>query len=430
MPIGDIGEQIVNRVKKLGSFLVSSPKRRITAKRIVRPWRDDALRSHPSIGLTPRRLLAFLHAAEAGTPRLQFELFEEMLQRWPRLAAVEATRRLALTGLDWEILPDPAAAPNDTRAAESAEYCRATLAALPAFRDALDQLANAIAFGVSVAELVWDRGRLIDVVSVPYSRLVADPHEPWRLRVRVEEDSALGVALEEYPNKWIVHSPRPTPGRHFSAGLLRASSLLYVAQNLSFKDWLIYSQIAGMPVRLGRFEPGMPDDDKRRLLEVLSALGTEAAAVVANNVDVQLLEPRAGNKPYKPIQDYCNAEVTILWLGQNLTTDVSSQGSRAAAEVHDRVREDLLVDDVADESQTLRRDLLTPLVRARFGDAAPVPVFRRALIQSVDTQVLADVLAVAVRDLGLRVPRRWVHRALGIPEPVGDESILATEIKS
>ena len=49
--------------------------------------------------------------------------------------------------------------------------------------------------------------------------------------------------------------------------------------------------------------------------------------------------------------------MTILWLGQSLTTDIGEHGSRAAAEVHDRVREDLLVDDIADEGQTLARDL-------------------------------------------------------------------------
>ena len=68
---------------------------------------------------------------------------------------------------------------------------------------------------------------------------------------------------------------------------------------------------------------------------------------------------------------------------------------------------------------------VTPLVRARFGDGVPVPRFRRSLIQSVDTKVLADTLAVAVRELGMKVPRRWVHRALGIPEAAEDEAVLS-----
>lgn len=421
MPLKDAGYKVLEQVKKLGSLLPSRGVSTRDEQRVIRPWREDSYHAYPSVGLTPARVLALLHTADAGSPQMQFELFGEMLQKWPRLAAVEATRRLALTGLDWEI--EPGDSTGQARAA--AEYCRDTLASLDRFHDALDHLANAIGYGIAVAELVWDGGKLIDVVPVPYSRLVSDVNEPWRLRVRTEGEQSTGVALDELPAKWIVHQPRVKPGRHFEGGLLRSSVLLYVAQNLSFKDWLIYSQIAGMPVRVGRFEPGTPESDKQQLLKMLEALGTDAVAIISKNIELQLLEARGGDKPYQPLQEYCNSEVTILWLGQHLTTDLRGEGSRAAAEIHDRVREDLLVDDIADESQTIRRDLLTSLVRARFGDGVAVPDLRRSLIQSVDTKVLVDTLAVAVRELGLKVPRRWVHRALGIPEPAGEEPVLA-----
>jgi len=164
---------------------------------------------------------------------------------------------------------------------------------------------------------------------------------------------------------------------------------------------------------------------------MLESLGTDAVAVFSKNIDMKFVETsRGGDKPYQPLQEYCNTEITILWLGQHLTTDVGDSGSRAAAEIHDRVREDLLVDDIADEGQTIRRELLTPLVHARFGDGVPVPHFRRALIQSVDTKVLADTLAVAVNQLGLPVPERWVHRALGIPEPGVGEPVLTRRAQS
>ena len=419
--------EAVRRIRALGSLLPGRKAAVRDQQRVVRPWREDALHAYPSVGLTPARALALLHAADAGAPQMQFELFGEMLQKWPRLAAVEATRRLALTGLGWEIEPGRTAA-GDAAAArlaeQAAEHCRVTLAGIERFPEALDHLARAIGHGIAVAELVWDRGRLVDIVPVPYARLVADVGEPWRLRVRTEEEPSVGVALDELPFKWIVHQPRAVPGRPFEGGLLRASVLLYLAQNLSFKDWLIYSQIAGMPVRVGRFEPGTPEADKQQLLKMLEALGTDAVAVLSKNIELQTFEARGGDKPYQPLQDYCNTEVTILWLGQHLTTDIRQQGSRAAAEIHDRVREDLLVSDIAAEARSLRRDLLAPLVRARFGAAAAVPQFRRSLVQAVDTKVLAETLALAVRELGLRVPRRWVHRALGIPEPAGQEPVL------
>jgi phage gp29-like protein len=158
---------------------------------------------------------------------------------------------------------------------------------------------------------------------------------------------------------------------------------------------------------------------------MLEALGTDAVAAFGKNIDLKVIEAaRGGSQPYRTLQDYCNTEITILWLGQHLTTDIRTSGSRAAAEIHDRVREDLLVDDITSESQTIRRDVLTPLVRARCGSDAPVPGFRRSLIQSVDTKVLADTLAVAVNELGLSVPATWAHAALGIPQPKSDEATL------
>ncbi|MFH1745666.1 MAG: DUF935 family protein [Planctomycetota bacterium] len=413
-------KSVVGVLRALGSLLSGRRRSADGQSRVVRPWRADSTHTYPTVGLTPSRLLTFLQAADGGTPQMQFELFGEMLQKWPRLAAVEGTRRLAMLGLDWDVTPTAGA-----QSQPVAEYCRETLRRLDRFRDVLAHLANGVGYGIAVAELVWEAGRLADVVPVPYTRLVADPYEPWRLRVLTEEQPSRGVALDEHPVKWIVHRPRAMAGRHFDGGLLRASALLYLAQNLSFKDWLIFSQVAGMPVRVAQFEPGTPEEDKRELLRMLELLGTDAVAAFGKNVDLKFLEAqRSGQRPYEPLQNYCNTEITILWLGQHLTTDIQSSGSKAAAEVHDRVREDLLVNDIADESRTLGRDLLAPLARARFGDDAPVPEFRRCLVQSVDTKNLAEMLAVAINELGLAVPTRWLHQSLGIPEAQPDEAVV------
>ena len=411
--------------RRLGA-LVSDGDRRPAGQSdgpTIRPWFDDATRTYPTVGLSPRRVLALIQAADQGHPQQQFEFFHEMLQKWPRLAAVEATRRLALTGLEWEVHPGGHDADEAGRAV--ADYCTQTLLRLEDWPAVLDHLASAIGYGIAVAELVWEAGKLVELVPVPPSRLISDPNAPGQLAVRTAEAPSTGIPLAAEPWKWLVHRPRVRLGRLFDGGLLRASALLFVAQNLSFKDWLIFSQVAGMPARVARFDSGTPETDKRALLHVLEQLGTDAVAAFSKNVDLQFIDPGSGPRPYGPLQDYCNTEVTILWLGQHLTTDIRQSGSRAAADVHDRVREDLLVHDIADEGRSVRRDLLTPLVRARFGDRASVPHFRRSLVQSVDTQTLAETLAVAVNELGVRVPRRWLHQALGIPEPQADEPTIA-----
>lgn len=405
---------------RLGSFLPRRPER-ATSGRVLLPWRADAQRSYPTVGLTPARALSLTRAADAGQPEQQYELYSEMLQKWPRLAAVEATRRLALTGLNWEVTPDGRVASRD--ALEVAAYCQDALAKVEGLDAALDHLASATGYGIAVAELIWEAGQLKEVAPAPYSRLILDVNEPWRIRVRTEDEPVHGIAIDEQPFKWIVHRPRVAPGRPLDGGLLRRSVLLFLAQNFSFKDWLAFSQIAGMPMRVAQFDPGMTDADKRELLRMLESMGTEAAAVFSKAVELQFVEASSSQRPYQPLQDYCNTEVTILWLGQHLTTDLRGSGSRAAAEIHDRVREDLLVDDIATEGRSIRRDVLRPMVLARFGPNALVPRFRRTLSQAVDTRVLADTLSVAVNQLGMTVPQAWAHEALGIPT-AGEEPAL------
>ena len=179
--------RVAGLFRALGSLLPRKPGSPDRLNRIVRPWRHDSERTYPTVGLKPSRLLSYLQAADAGSPQMQFELFGEMLQKWPRLAAVENTRRLALTGLDWEIMPAPGGTTDGGRSGVAqavADHCRETFLSLDRFRDVLSHLASAIAYGVALAELVWESSRLVDVVPVPYARLCSDPHEPWRRLAR------------------------------------------------------------------------------------------------------------------------------------------------------------------------------------------------------------------------------------------------------
>jgi phage gp29-like protein len=105
------------------------------------------------------------------------------------------------------------------------------------------------------------------------------------------------------------------------------------------------------------------------------------------------------------------------WLGQTLTTDISGQsGSVAATQVHEGVRRDILADDIRKEARTIRRDFLGPVTRLRFGPDAPVPYFLRRPDRRADAKELAELLSVAVNQLGVDIPLAWAREALGIPQ--------------
>src|SRR5437016_14596833 len=73
---------------------------------------------HPSVGLTPERLIAILREAEAGDPFLYLELAEEMEEKDLHYLAVLTTRKQTDTQLDILVTPASSAC-DDVRAADA-----------------------------------------------------------------------------------------------------------------------------------------------------------------------------------------------------------------------------------------------------------------------------------------------------------------------
>lgn len=375
-------DRIVNAVR--------STTQRPRPGRVVVPRADDSVRDYPGAGLTPSRLIAILREADEGSLGTAMQLFEEMEEKDPHLYCVANTRRLALTGLAWEVVSAAERSPvADVAAAnETAKYCRDLLTSLDTFDETLQHLSLAVGRNIAVAEIVWDsvNGALrpVAVEPVDFSRIVFD--ELDRPRILTEDEPRDGIALP--PHKFIVHTPHNVSGHAQRGGLLRVTAMVYLAKNLSLKDWMIYAEIFGMPVRIGRYEPAASAEEKRELLHMLESLGSNAVGLFSRAVELQIVDTNRGTAgaPYERLIEFLNREMSKAWLGQTLTTDITGQsGSVAATRVHDEVRQEILADDMRKEARTIRRDLLTPLVLMQFGPDAPVPHFVRRARNSSPT---------------------------------------------
>ncbi len=62
----------------------------------------DRYGSYPSQGLTPQRLATIFKEADQGDITRQAELFMEMEEKDLHLGGVLQTRKLAITGLEWD----------------------------------------------------------------------------------------------------------------------------------------------------------------------------------------------------------------------------------------------------------------------------------------------------------------------------------------
>lgn len=366
-------ERLINAVRK---------PQRPGAGRMIVPRAEDSVRDYPGAGLTPARLAAILREADDGSLDAAMQLFEEMEEKDAHLYCVASTRRLALTGLPWEIVSaaDVQKNADGPSADEAARYCGEVLRQLDSFEEALQHLSLAVGRNIAISEIVWDlvggELRPVEFAPVDFTRIVFDAAD--RPRILTDEDSRDGIPLP--PHKFILHTPHSASGHPQRGGLLRVSAMVYLAKNLSLKDWLIYAEIFGMPVRVARYEPGATAEEKRELLHMLESLGSNAVGLFSRAVELQVIDASRGaaGAPYERLVEFLNREMSKAWLGQTLTTDISGQsGSVAASRVHDEVRRDILFDDMRKEARTLRRDLLTPMVRLKFGPESPVPHFVR-----------------------------------------------------
>jgi phage gp29-like protein len=386
------------------------------------PWRE-----YPADGLTPARLAQILREADDGAPGRALALFEQMEEKDAHLHSVASTRRLALTGLPWQVLSAADLCEGLDRGAAdaAADHCRRELARIDGLEATLQHLSLAIGRNIAVAENVWEadaRGdlRVAAIIPVSFDRITLDAHGQLRILTRDCPHEGLAPARD----KFVVHTPHSACGHAMRGGLLRATALVYLAKHFCLKDWLMYAELFGMPVRLGRYEPSATPEEKRELLDMLRTLGADAAGIFSKAVEVQLLEAGRGTipAPYEQMCDFFNRELSKAWLGQTLTVEAMASDSRPGAAgpaVHNEVRLDLRQNDIASEGGTIRRDVLAPMTRMRFGPDVPVPYFRRRLDPARDLRQLVDVLNVAVNDLGLRISTPWAHQVLGLPSATG-----------
>ena len=112
-------------------------------------------------------------------------------------------------------------------------------------------------------------------------------------------------------------------------------------------------------------------------------------------------------------------------LGQTLTTEMPREGggSRAAAQVHDAVRRDIMESDARRLGATLTRDLARPIFDLNLGPQKRYPQIALGLSSDNDVKLFADIVA-ELTDRGLRVSQRAVLKRLGLSEPAADEPLL------
>ncbi|HKN11998.1 MAG TPA: DUF935 domain-containing protein [Candidatus Binatus sp.] len=412
---------------------------------------------HPAIGLTPERLTAILQQAEFGDPYLSLELAEEVEEKDLHYLAVLGTRKNAVAQLD-VVVRAASSSSEDQRAAAmvSEMLIDGPIQLDSVLFDVLDVLGK----GFSATEIMWNtsgrewfpaqlkwrdprwfafdwisgeeilvrtlKGEIIPVESDAQTRL---PTHFGGSGLYSSKSPGIGIqpmTAPLAPYKFVTHFAKAKAGLAIRGGLARAAGWAYLFKNYVLKDWVTFTEVFGQPLRVGKYHPGASEQDKQALLTAVSRIGTDAAAIMPESMIIEFTEAHqnGSSELYQNVCEYLDAQVSKAVLGQTLTTEMPrSGGSRAAAQVHEGVRRDILNADSKRLAATLARDLVRPIVELNMGPQVRYPKIELALPDDSDAKVFAEIVAM-LADRGLRVGQKTILDKLGIAEAGEGEAVL------
>lgn len=386
---------------------------------------QDKYSTYPSNGLTPIRLAQIFREADAGDVMRQMELFEEMEEKDPHLFSQLQTRKNAVTGLDYEVIPFS----NDEMDKTIAEFVKQEIESLENFEDVLMDLLDAIGKGIAVSEIIWayDEGKVTiqDIKWRHQKKFFWDENDIFKV---ITKEFPQGVEIPE--NKFIIHRYKARSGHPSRAGVLRVVAWMYLFKNYDLKDWVSFCEVFGMPLRLGKYNPSASEEDKMALMRALVQIGTDAAGIIPEGTEIEFKESSKTTSinVYESLARFCDEQISKAVLGQTLTSD-SGGGSYAQSKTHNEVRHDLTVADAKALASTLRRDLIRPLVLFNFGEDKRIPYIRFDVEEADDLKETADIYEKLICNIGLKIPTSHLYKKFSIPKPEDGEEVATPPSK-
>lgn len=411
-------------------------QRELLTEEIAGP-RIGSVRQHisgyPADGLNPVRLASIMKAADAYDPLRFFELAEQIEERDLHYAGVLGTRKRQVSQL--EISVDPADETPEAKA--HADWVEGVLKR-DTIQSEIFEMLDAIGKGISITEIIWDTSEGDWSVKQLAWR---DPR--WFRFDRTDGETPLllggynadGVGTVPMtssgetplvPFKFITTVIRAKSGLPIRSGLTRLVAWAWMFKAFTQRDWAIFCQTFGQPVRVGKYPAGSSQGDKDTLFTAVANIAGDCAAIIPETMAIQFIESKnvgTGSSLYKERCDWLDQQISKAVLGQTATTDAIS-GGHAVGKEHRQVQEDIERSDARALSAIFNRDLIRPGIDLQFGPQRKYPHLRIGRAEDKDVQLTVES-AVKLVPMGLQVKKSYFNEVLGIPVPEAGDDVLA-----
>ena len=162
------------------------------------------------------------------------------------------------------------------------------------------------------------------------------------------------------------------------SALIRRIAIEWFNKAVATGDWRSFSNIHGNPIRklMTTMENATPPnmDPRQFVIDMVTKIRVGAPVQLPAGHDLQLLEASKGNSDvFRDLVNYCDEQIAIAILGQNLTTQAASGSLTGAAKAHNSVRQDYIEADANLLNETYK-DLVKEFYEFNFGEEVEVPI--------------------------------------------------------
>lgn len=379
----------------------------------------SVLTGYPGDGLTPQRVAIIMREADAGDPVRYLELAELIEERDQHYLGVLGTRKRSISQLPIQV----DAASDEKEDTDRADMVRAWLTR-DELQDELFDILDAIGKGFSQTEIIWDTSM--------------GQWEPSRLEWRDPRwfafdlvDGRTPLLRTEQGNeplppfKFISATIKAKSGLPIRSGLARTACWGWMFKSFTLRDWAIFTQTYGQPIRVGKYDAASTPAQRDVLFDAVANIAGDCAAIIPDSMVIEFVEMKSAGANadlYLKRADWLDQQTSKAVLGQTATTDAIA-GGHAVGQEHRQVQEDIERADAKALSAVLNRYLVRPWIDLQWGPQKAYPRLRIGREDTKDITATVSALKELV-PMGLRVQKSDVSDMLGFGDPDPGADVL------
>lgn len=386
-------------------------------------------------GLDPARLGMLMRDADQGTSWAWMMLASEIERRDLHTLGVLNTRKRVISQLPITV---EAASP-DPEHEKHAAFIRAWLKTGVLKRRLYDML-DAISKGYSVLEIEWilepGNNRPGNLLFRPQKWFEVDYRDGETILMRSQDlppatspiDGAPPVAglANIPPERFLIHRHPSWSGLTIEAGMMRAVAWAVMFKMFTMRDWAVFVQNYGLPMRVGRYGPGSSIEDREVLWRAVTDIAGGMAAIIPQGMAIEFPEPKSsigGADLHERRLRYLDEQISKAVLGQTGTTD-SKQGAHASSQTHRLVQEDIERSDAGLVADTANEQLIARMIAFTFGEQpGGYPVISIGRPDEAPTKDVIDAIQWAGPQ-GFKVRADDLRERLNLKPPQPDDEIV------